>query len=58
MTTIDRNEIIFKHYYYSSKKDRKNTPQTLAKLLTATISFYTQMAEIVKEKNDLSGSSS
>lgn len=50
---IDRNLTIFKHSYYGNK-GRKSTPQTLAKLLTATSSLYQELAEVIKQKGQIS----
>lgn len=50
---IDRNLTIFKHCYYGNK-GRKSSPQTLAKLLTATTSLLQELAEVIKEKGKIS----
>jgi hypothetical protein len=42
---IDRNNMIFKYSYLSGDRDRdskKSAPQNLAKLLSNTISIYSQ----------------
>lgn len=44
---IDRNYTIFKHSF-GSDKGRKSSPQTLAKLLTAIISLFTNLSELIK----------
>lgn len=40
---IDRNLTIFRHSY-DGNKGRKSTPQTLAKLLTATTTLLQELA--------------
>jgi hypothetical protein len=50
---IDRNLTIFR-YSHDSNKGRKSTPQTIAKLLTATSSLFLELAEIVKQKGQIS----
>jgi hypothetical protein len=44
---IDRNYTIFKHSF-GSDKGRKSSPQTLTKLLTATINLFTNLSELIK----------
>jgi hypothetical protein len=49
---IDRNNMIFKYSYLNAEKDsKKGAPQNLAKLLSNTISIYTQYVELEKIKN-------
>lgn len=44
---IDRNNMIFKHSYLSNDKDsKKSAPQNLSKLLSNTISIYTQYIDL------------
>lgn len=54
---IDRSYTIFKHSY-NTNKGRKSTPQTLAKLLTATMNNFAQLPDIIKEKGSLTAGSS
>ncbi len=50
---IDRNNMIFKYSYLNAEKDsKKGAPQNLAKLLSSTISIYTQYIELEKIKNE------
>lgn len=49
---IDRNNIIFKHSLSITDKDnKKNAPQTLAKLLSNSITIYSQYVDLEKLKN-------
>ena len=52
---IDRNLIVFRS---SSEvnRGRKSSPQTIAKLLTATMSLFQQLSEVVKVKGEISNS--
>lgn len=50
---VDRNDLIFKYSYFNADKDNKRgAPQNLAKLLSNTISIYTQFIELEKAKNE------
>lgn len=50
---IDRNLVVFR---YSSEinRGRKSSPQTIAKLLTATMSLFQELAEVIKQKGQIS----
>ena len=52
---IDRNLIVFRS---SSEvnRGRKSSPQTIAKLLTATMSLFQELSEVVKQKGEISNS--
>ena len=50
---IDRNTMIFA-YSHHINRGRKSTPQTIAKLLTATITLLQELAEVTKEKGSIS----
>jgi hypothetical protein len=52
---IDRNLVIFRHSTVGNR-GRKSSPQTIAKLLTATTSLFQELAEIVKQKGQISNS--
>lgn len=44
---IDRNNMIFKHSLsIADKESKKNAPQTLAKLLSNSITIYSQYVEL------------
>lgn len=50
---IDRNTLIFA-YAHQTNRGRKSTPQTIAKLLTATITLFQELAEVIKQKGSIS----
>ena len=50
---IERNTLIFV-YSHQMNRGRKSTPQTIAKLLTATITLFQELAEIIKQKGSIS----
>lgn len=50
---VDRNLIIFRSSY-EINRGRKSTPQTLAKLLTNTITLFQELAEVAKQKGQIS----
>ena len=50
---IDRNLTIFK-WSHELNRGRKSTPQTIAKLLTATTALFSELADLVKQKGQLS----
>ena len=50
---IDRNLTMFK-YSNEINRGRKSSPQTIAKLLTATMSLFQELGEIVKQKGQIS----
>lgn len=50
---IDRNTMIFA-YAHLINRGRKSTPQTIAKLLTATITLLQELAEVIKQKGSIS----
>lgn len=52
-TYIDRNMIIFRSSYELSR-GRKSTPQTIAKLLTNTMTFFQELADVTKQKGSIS----
>jgi len=52
---IDRNLVIFR-YSHELNRGRKSTPQTIAKLLTATSALFQELADIVKQKGQISNS--
>lgn len=44
---INRNNMIFRHSYANiGKENKKSAPQNLAKLLSNTITIYTQYADV------------
>lgn len=50
---VDRNNMILWHSYTVADKDsKKGAPQTLAKLLSNTISIFMQHLELEKLKNE------
>lgn len=53
---IDRSYTIFR-YSYNTNKERKSSPQTLAKLLTTISNNFIQLSDLVKEKHLLTGTS-
>jgi hypothetical protein len=50
---IDRNLVVFRHSSQTNR-GRKSSPQTIAKLLTATMSLFQELAEVVKQKGQIS----
>jgi len=52
-TFIERNTLIFA-YAHHINRGRKSTPQTIAKLLTATISLLQELGEVIKQKGSIS----
>lgn len=50
---VDRNLIIFRSSY-EINRGRKSTPQTLAKLLTNTMTLLQELAEVAKQKGQIS----
>lgn len=50
---VDRNLVVFR-YSNSVNRGRKSSPQTIAKLLTATMSLLGELAEVVKQKGQIS----
>jgi predicted nucleic acid-binding protein len=50
---IDRNITIF-NFSNSQDKGKKSAPQTLSKLLSAIISLFQELAEVIKEKGQIS----
>lgn len=48
---VDRNFTIFRHSF-GADKGRKSAPQTLAKLLSNTITIYSQLIEVEKLVNE------
>ena len=50
---IDRNLTIFR-WSHGLNRGRKSTPQNIAKLLTATAALFNELAELVKQKGQLS----
>jgi hypothetical protein len=53
---IERNLVVFRHSTTGSNRGRKSSPQTIAKLLTATTSLFQELAEVVKLKGQISNS--
>jgi len=45
--------IIFK-FSYDTNRGRKSSPQTIAKLLTATMSLFQELGEVIKQKGQIS----
>jgi hypothetical protein len=52
-TFIERNGLIFV-YSHQMNRGRKSTPQTIAKLLTATITLLQELSEVIKQKGSIS----
>jgi len=52
---INRNLIIFR-YSNDINRGRKSSPQTIAKLLTATMTLFQELAEVTKQKGEISNS--
>lgn len=50
---IDRNLVVFRHSSQTNR-GRKSSPQTIAKLLTATMSLLQELAEVIKQKGQIS----
>lgn len=50
---VDRNLVVFR-YSHEVNRGRKSSPQTIAKLLTATMSLLQELAEVVKQKGQIS----
>ena len=50
---IDRNLIVFK-WSHDMNRGRKSSPQTIAKLLTATTTLFQELADISKQKGEIS----
>jgi hypothetical protein len=46
---IDRNLTVFK-WSHDMNRGRKSSPQTIAKLLTATMTLFQELADISKQK--------
>ncbi len=50
---INRNNMIFRYSYANiGKENKKSAPQNLAKLLSNTITIYTQYADVQKAKSE------